>query len=123
MNSPKQLWSNHWGPQVIGGRYYCAYWRYEYSVVAMDEFTITCQQLTAGCFPEQIGKVWSHRTAWDWHRDRVISQPRELDCYLCHQPVWRGHPEYRQGHIIRTHLTCPPKKLWKPSVAQLERAQ
>ena len=63
------------GPQQVGGRYYCAYWHYEYTVLMITEHEITCRQETAGAFPDQIGRVWTHRTAWDAGRDKVISQP------------------------------------------------
>ncbi len=63
------------GPQVVGGRYLCGYWKYEYTVLAIDGYNITCRQETAGAFPEQIGRVWSHCTAWDSQYDKIISQP------------------------------------------------
>jgi hypothetical protein len=63
------------GPQRVGGRYKCGYWQYEYTVLAIHGAQITCRQETAGAFPEQIGRVWSHMTAWDPRHDKVISQP------------------------------------------------
>jgi len=43
-------------------------------------------------------------------------------CERCGRPLWTGHPEYRQGRVITTHVVCPPKKL-SPSVRELEMAQ
>ena len=59
------------GPQQVGGRYLCAYWRQEYTVDAIE--------ITEG------GSIWfsvtwadghkgRHCTSWD-RRDKVIRQP------------------------------------------------
>ena len=55
------------GPQLAGGRYWCGYWREEYTVTAIDGDWLTVQW--AG------GHSTRHCTAWDPDRDRVISQP------------------------------------------------
>lgn len=66
-------------PRVVGGRYYCSYWQYEYTVVAKDGVWITERmetpmQSNLGS-PEQVGSIKRHCTAWD-SRDRVISLPK-----------------------------------------------
>lgn len=54
-------------PRVAGGRYYCGYWRKQYSVVWINqdgEMKVRWEDGT-----ESV-----HRTMWDPRRDQVISQ-------------------------------------------------
>jgi hypothetical protein len=69
-------------PRVVGGRYYCGYWRMEYTVLKFEGYRITCRQETLIDYhnvPEsdynRIGRVWSHSTAWNSMMDRVVSIP------------------------------------------------
>lgn len=64
------------GPRKVGGRYRCAYWAQEYTVVAIQ------RTLPAGDWRRwAITVEWAdghrttHGTAWDPKRDKVISQP------------------------------------------------
>ena len=56
-------------PRRVGGRYYCGYWRDEYTVVARDDsglvpgFTVRWSD----------GHETTHCTAWDARLDRVAS--------------------------------------------------
>jgi hypothetical protein len=61
------------GPQEVGGRYMCGYWRNGYTVVSIDtapsriawsEWSITVRW--------DDGRETTHCTAWDASRDRVI---------------------------------------------------
>lgn len=66
-------------PRKVGGRYYCGYWRYEYTVLAIEGSKITERMETMmdsnlGT-PDQIGKIKSHYTAWDGRNDKIIEQP------------------------------------------------
>lgn len=70
-------------PRVVGGRYKCGYWGYEYTVLAIDGYKITCrlEDNSGVCSnirndPQfAVGEVWSHMTGWDWHSDKIISLP------------------------------------------------
>lgn len=61
-------YTDKYGPQQVGGRYFCAYWRKEYTVTALDPdgfISIKWEDGTTG----------RHLTPWDHGRDRVIRQP------------------------------------------------
>ena len=90
------------GPQRPGGRYFCAYWRHEYMVDTMFT-TVHAVTDAAGAARWIPGATWydvtwipsedaihprasdqwrgdgyragRHCTAWDAHRDQVVSQP------------------------------------------------
>jgi hypothetical protein len=69
------------GPRKVGGVYFNGYWGIEYTVLAVNDpaegcFSITDKSLTGiNNDPRYIGEVHTHATAWDYRRDRVISQP------------------------------------------------
>ena len=65
----------YFGPCRVGGTYYCGYWRLTYIVLAVNPDSITVRWAD--------GRLSTHRTAWDWHRDTVISEPEPTHDALC----------------------------------------
>lgn len=72
------------GPRKVGGVYYSGYWGTNYEVLAIDDegCTITVRDLPLDQQPATVQKslvdpthIRRHFTAWDYRRDRVISQP------------------------------------------------
>lgn len=69
-------------PRVVGGRYYCGYWRYDYTVLAIDGVWIT-ERMDSPMRsnlgdPSQVGTVKRHCTAWDARNDRVLALPKAV---------------------------------------------
>lgn len=68
-------------PRVVGGHYWCSYWRYEYSVQAISglHITVKAETLPSTNLRDDpsfaVGRVFSHCTSWDWHRDLIVSHP------------------------------------------------
>lgn len=64
----------------VGAVVTCAYWGYVYRVVAHNpDGSVTHEQIDHprardGAFPEDVGRVWSHRTALD-KRDEILDLP------------------------------------------------
>lgn len=63
------------GPRHIGGRYFCGYWRNEYTVLAIDRSDRSWRITEATDEEAAEGRSRTHCTSWDWNRDKVISQP------------------------------------------------
>lgn len=61
-------YTDKYGPQQVGGRYFCAYWRKEYTVTALDPDGFISIKW-------EDGRTGRHLTPWDHGRDRVIRQP------------------------------------------------
>ena len=60
------------GPQVPGGRYFCSYWRKEYTVLFIDWTTNRDSWLMTVKWED--GRISRHCTAWD-KKDQIIYQP------------------------------------------------
>lgn len=64
----------------VGAVVTCAYWGYVYRVVSHNpDGSVTHEQIdhprgNRSAFPEQVGRVWSHRTALD-RRDEILDLP------------------------------------------------
>lgn len=56
------------GPQRVGGRYFCGYWRQAYTVLAIEPNGRGVSITSAW----DDGSVTTHCTAWDARRDKVI---------------------------------------------------
>ena len=64
-------------PRVVGGRYHNGYWGVEYDVLKIersDDWGGTWWTVRDVNGWNQ-GMVRTHCTAWDWRRDRILSQP------------------------------------------------
>jgi hypothetical protein len=68
-------------PRKAGGIYYTGYWGYYYQVVSieLDEWgylkNITVRTPASD---SSALRTWSHSTAWEPKRDRIIAQPHEI---------------------------------------------
>lgn len=68
----------YYGPQYVGGVFYCAYWRYEYTVRSLNgDGSITIEITKPGKWANgdvgEVGQVVTHRTGWAYGADRVVS--------------------------------------------------
>lgn len=54
-------------PRKVGGTYWCGYWNKIYTVTHLQGMWITGRW--------EDGSPMHHCTAWDWRRDRIISEP------------------------------------------------
>lgn len=61
-----------WGPQQVGGRYFCGYWQQEYDVLDLVTEPRATWSITVRWAD---GTTGTHFTSWDARRDRVVSQP------------------------------------------------
>ena len=72
------------GPQVVGGRYYCGYWRNEYVVdriwttrdnpLGWSDWAIEVHDVTEiNTGNPTVGSPRIHCTAWEPKQDRVLS--------------------------------------------------
>lgn len=70
MNQIKTYAIKRLGPRVVGGTYWCGYWRRSYVVDAIvwtgDDWMIHATW--------EDGRHSRHCTAWDYRRDQVIDQ-------------------------------------------------
>lgn len=62
-------------PRQVGGRYWCAYWRKEYTVDAIERDRDSGSQTTWLDVTWEDGRKGRHCTAWDHQRDKVVKQP------------------------------------------------
>lgn len=60
---------NPFGPQKVGGVYFCGYWQQQYTVLAITE------DLRWIRIQWDDGRIGTHMTPWDARRDKVIRQP------------------------------------------------
>lgn len=60
------------GPQRVGGRYFCGYWREEFTVLSFQGSGNATGMMTVRWAK---GNTTTHCTPWDPQRDRVVSQP------------------------------------------------
>ena len=58
------------GPQVVGGTYHCGYWLKDYEVLEITPINAWDFEITVRWLDD--GRIVTHRTAWDYKRDRVI---------------------------------------------------
>ena len=61
-----------WGPQQVGGRYFCGYWQQEYVVLGLRTEPRSTWSITVRWAD---GITGTHCTSWDPRADRVIRQP------------------------------------------------
>ena len=62
-------------PRQVGGRYFCGYWRQEYTVLAMELEPLGVYGRWTVEWAD--GHRTTHSTAWDWRHDRIISVPAD----------------------------------------------
>ena len=58
-------------PRVVGGTYYCGYWRVQYTVLTIEP----AHCLSSTCWTVRWaddGRITHHGTAWDGRRDRIV---------------------------------------------------
>lgn len=61
------------GPRKVGGRYYCAQWDQNYTVLEIETNRTTWPTWQVTIRWDDTSEVVSHCTTWDANRDRVIS--------------------------------------------------
>lgn len=61
------------GPRKVGGRYHCAQWGRDYTVLQIEENRPTWPLWRITIRWDDTREVVSHCTAWDPDRDRVIT--------------------------------------------------
>jgi len=68
---PPGVKERRWGglpsPLKVGGTYWCGYWNKVYTVTNIQGMWITGKW--------EDGSPMHHCTAWDWAKDRIISEP------------------------------------------------
>lgn len=70
-------------PRVVGGEYFCGYWKYSYIILAFVNSKITVRitdnSKVASNLKDDpgfaIGRVLSHSTSWDAGLDKVVALP------------------------------------------------
>ncbi len=58
-------------PRVVGGRYWCGYWRQIYSVLAIRRGSVPGVRHLTVRWEGDLSET-THCTAWDFNYDRVI---------------------------------------------------
>lgn len=61
------------GPRVVGGRYWCGYWRCEYTVLAVGVREIVVAWDARPGIGSWTPRVVTHCTPWDARRDMVLA--------------------------------------------------